>query len=543
MRRAIEVGVVAMAVAMASSQASADWSVAQGSQTVAHPTVATGAPTAEWVYTFKNGEQIDTLARELLTDSYGSSQLLSYNHANPETVFREGDTIRIPLAWLKRQPDPAKAVSVSGSVRVISGLDGRQQPLTNNTLIRVGDEVVSRAGNATIRLADGSVIRVSPNSRLVFNKLTQYGKAGMVDTRLRLDHGTINTQVTPLEEGGARFEVETPSAVAAVRGTTFSLQAHPGTTSLQVTEGMVTFGPVGKTRNIPAGYSATVDSSTPGVVDIFRLPPAPEPRSLPPRLESLPAELSWAANNAPRHRVDIFNDENGQWIKSDTVSSDHYNLEYLDNGRYLIQVAALDNRGMAGMPATLSVDVDLQAHPARLTTPEPGTTLNDDMPEFRWNYQGKNEVGRVEISDTQDFANLIASSEWAPDNTALPSRPLRPGQYFWRVVTEAGGNSVATSEARQLVINGTLPPVRILSINYLDSQVRIFWESTDTASGYLLQLSEGPEFRNIVKEATVDDTTAALRLIPGRRYFVRLKALSDGPLASRWGPGRELFIE
>jgi hypothetical protein len=165
------------------------------------------------------------------------------------------------------------------------------------------------------------------------------------------------------------------------------------------------------------------------------------------------------------------------------------------------------------------------------------------MPEFRWQLRGQNEVAHIEIADDQSFSNVIATSEWAPDQQALPSRPLSPGKYYWRVVTEAGGNSVATSEVRTVIINGTLPPVRIISVNYVDKQVRVFWGKVDTASQYRLQLSEEPGFRNIIKEAELADTTAALRLIPGRRYFVRLKALSDGPLESRWGPGRELFLE
>jgi hypothetical protein len=137
----------------------------------------------------------------------------------------------------------------------------------------------------------------------------------------------------------------------------------------------------------------------------------------------------------------------------------------------------------------------------------------------------------------------VTSSEWAPETSALPLRPLSPGQYYWRVVTEAGGTSVATSNTRKMVVNGTIPPVRIISINYVDRQVRVFWEKVRTAQEYRLQLSEEPEFQNIIKEATLAETTAALRLIPGRRYFVRLKALSDGPLTSRWGPGRELYLE
>ncbi|MDX1754729.1 MAG: FecR family protein [Marinobacter sp.] len=524
------------------SSASAELPVTHGSQPSAAPQSANAA-SPYWLYTLQANESVETVARELLSGQHTAAHLLAFNQHNPASSFQAGDSLRLPLAWLKRQPEPAKATSVSGQVRLISGADGRQRPLTDHTLIRVGDEIVSRGGNATIELADGSIIRVGPDSRLVFNKLTQYGKSGMTDTRIRLTHGELETRVMPLMDGGARFEVETPSAVAAVRGTTFALQARPGTTTLQVTEGLVSFGPRGRSRNIPAGYSASVDNRTPNPVTIYKLPPAPEPLPLPSALQRLPATLDWVPDGASGHQVDIFEADSGRWVKSETVSGQGYQLDYLDNGRYDIRLATLNARGIAGMPATVSVDVELQAQPAKLDVPAADASVNDDMPEFRWQYQGENEVARVEIAATDQFSDLIATSEWAPDNSALPNRPLSPGQYYWRVVTEAGGNSVATSETRSLVVNGTLPPVQIISINYIDNQVRVFWEATDTATGYLMQLAEEPKFQNVIKEATVKDTTAALRLIPGRRYFVRLKALSDGPLASRWGPGRELFIE
>jgi hypothetical protein len=278
-------------------------------------------------------------------------------------------------------------------------------------------------------------------------------------------------------------------------------------------------------------------------MSIRRLPPAPELNPLPTLITQLPQTMSWQPNGAARYQVNVFEADTGRWLQNATLENTRYRLDLLDNGNYEVQLAALDRHGIAGMPGTLDFEVDLQARAAELTRPAPGEAVNDDMPEFQWQLLGKNEVARVEIAADQSFSNLIATSEWAPDELALPSRPLSPGKYYWRVVTEAGGNSVATSEARSLVINGTLPPVRIISVNYLDKQVRVFWQNVDTATGYRMQLSEEPGFRNIIKEAELGETTAALRLIPGRRYFVRLKAVSDGPLESRWGPARELFVE
>ncbi len=534
-------GLIALAALFTIAPASAELSIGRGSD--ASTNGFSTNPVPQWSYTVQPGDTFDSLAQTMLANGISASRLLQHNSLEKSEDLKSGDTLTIPLSWLQRQPDPARVTSVSGQVFILSGRDGNKRSLIPGMLVRVGDDVISHSGSATIELADGSVVRLSPSSRLSFNRLTRYGKTGMVDTRLRLNSGEVETQVKPIMEDGSRFEITTPSAVAAVRGTMFTLKTDPAGTDLRVTDGKVAFGPEGKTKIIPEGYSASVSLGTTSDMSIRRLPPAPEFKPFPTRLTSLPEILSWKSNGAQEYRINVFDADSGRWLQSATTGETEYDLALLDNGDYRIQLAALDARGIAGMPGVLDVEVDLQARAAKLLYPEAGATAGDDMPEFRWELQGQNEVARVEIADDKSFSNVIATSEWAPEKQALPSRPLSPGQYYWRVVTEAGGNSVATSEARAVVINGTLPPVRIISVNYVDKQVRVFWEKVDTAAEYRLQLSEEPGFRNIIKEAELADTTAALRLIPGRRYFVRLKALSDGPLESRWGPGRELFLE
>ncbi|MBN7770067.1 FecR domain-containing protein [Marinobacter daepoensis] len=518
----------------------AELSIARGSASTASSSQGS-AP--EWVYALRPGDSIASVVQTLLSENASRQRLLEHNGLASNTELSVGDTLRIPVNWLKRQPEPARVISVTGHVQHISGIDGRKLPLAKDSVVRVGDEILSGAGSATVGLADGSELRISPNSRLMFNRLTQYGKSGMVDTRLRLQRGEVHTRVQPIIEGGARFEIETPSAVAAVRGTVFTLRASATGSRVQVTEGVVDFGKPGMTRRIPAGYGASVSTVDSGSLEIRQLPPAPTITPLPPVLNRLPAELTWQANGFPTYRLDIFDQRSGTWVQSREVTDTHFDIAQLDNGSYEIHLAALDRQGIAGMPEIAELEVDLQARSPDLTAPADGESVNDDMPEFLWQLNGTNEVARVEISEDESFRRLVTTSEWAPENRALPSRPLSPGQYYWRVVTEAGGSSVATSSPRKLIVNGTLPPVRIISVNYLDNQVRVFWESVEQAVDYRLQLSEEPGFRNIIKEADISDTTAALRLIPGRRYFVRVKALSEGPLASRWGPGRELYLD
>ena len=522
------------------SLARAELSIVSGSATSAAQVRAPSS--SDWAYTLTRGETLESVARELLIRTVSSGQLRQYNGLDKQPDPGEGDSIRIPLAWMQKQPDPARVIAITGNVRLVAAADNRNRPVLANTLVRVGDEIITGPGTATVELANGTRIHLSTDTRMIFNRLTQFGKAGMVDTRLRLDEGQADIRVEPLSGDRSRFEVETPSAVAAVRGTAFRLHTSDAGTQLSVTQGVVDFGAPGKTQRIPAGYSASVSETPHTGLAIRRLPEAPELNPLPARLTSLPAEISWQPTAGEHYQLDIF-DHSGTWVDSRKIRDNVTTITALDNGTYDLQLSATDARGLASIPVTATIEVDLQATAATLLSPADSAVADDDMPEFHWTLNGNSEQARVEIARDSEFAHPVTTSEWAEETSALPEQALEPGTYFWRVTTRAGGDSLATSEVRKLEINGSLPPVHIISVNYVDRQVRVFWGKVDGAKGYLLQLSEEPEFTHVIKEATLPDTTAALRLIPGRRYFVRLKAISDGSLSGRWGPGRELYLD
>lgn len=497
----------------------------------------------DWTYTLKAGESFVEVARELLRSHISIPQLASYNGAASPDGLRSGDRIRIPVAWLRQQPEPAQVTGVVGHAQIQPAGGAPLRRLAADDLIRTGDTIITRDGVVNVSLADGSSLRIRPASTVVFSRLSRYGRTGMTDTRMRLERGGVSNRVQPLIEDGARFEIETPSAIAAVRGTAFALQTDSRGSHLQVTEGTVDFGRPGAMQDIPAGYAAILEHTRNGAVRVRPLPPAPQADAVPEPMNRLPGKVQWQPNGADRYQVDIIGQESGQWVRRDQTSVPELTISNLANGQYRLEIAALAADGIAGLPLSLPLEVDLAARAAELLEPAADAALDSNQPRFRWQFRGDSEKARVEVARDAEFHQVVASSEWSNAGYATPNRPLAAGRYYWRVVTEAGGTSSAVSEARALTINGSLAPVHVLSANYMNQQVRIFWETIDQATGYLLQLSEDPTFEEVLKEATVTDTTAALRLIPGRRYFVRLRAIPDGPLAAQWGPGRELYVE
>lgn len=335
----------------------------------------------------------------------------------------------------------------TASVQLLSGESERPVPLDRATSIQAGDEIVSGAGTATIQLNKDVELRLFPRTRLQIVELATESAP-----RVRLIEGKVHVRAGSGDWNPLPVYIGTATAVALTQHSTFTVQASPEATLVRVTGGMVDFGAPGKAQRIPAGYRASVGTDGHTGVTIRQLPDAPDIAPLPEVVTTLPLEVAWHGEDAPAYRLDIFGTASGEWIGSREITGNRFNIGLLDNGRYQIQVAALDANGFAGMPATVPMEVRLQAQTATLSYPAAGASANDDMPEFRWQLNGENEVARVEVASDRDFQNVIATSEWAPETRALPSRPLEPGLYYWRVVTEAGGKSVAATAPRALTV-------------------------------------------------------------------------------------------
>ena len=125
-------------------------------------------------------------------------------------------------------------IAVRGAVFADSGAG--LQPLTANARIRRGDAIVSKDGKAKIALNDGTIVSVGENSRV---RIADSENApNDVRTRVSLVAGVLRLLVAIVPPAG-RFEVESETAIAAVRGTDWLIEATPERTSVAVVSGTV----------------------------------------------------------------------------------------------------------------------------------------------------------------------------------------------------------------------------------------------------------------------------------------------------------------
>ncbi len=139
--------------------------------------------------------------------------------------------------------------------------------------VNVGDRIITGpGGHAVVTLSDGSQLELGESSTLAIDSQSLAPAGGRAATSLSLFGGVLRS-VASATGGPANFEVHTPNAVAAVRGTRWDTaytegQARPTYgdchrfSDVVVYEGVVDVrnatGAAGTAIDVPAGYEVTV---------------------------------------------------------------------------------------------------------------------------------------------------------------------------------------------------------------------------------------------------------------------------------------------
>ncbi len=164
--------------------------------------------------------------------------------------------------------------SVNGPVQ-IQRTGGATIGAASGVGVNVGDRIITGAnGHAVLILNDQSRLEVGPGTNIALDQFT----VGGGPTRVSLFSGVMRSLVNAGSGGaGANYQVHTPNAVAAVRGTKFDTAysenvIRPGYqgcekyTDVSVYQGTVNLAQIGSPNtgeDVRAGYEATVPCDKP----------------------------------------------------------------------------------------------------------------------------------------------------------------------------------------------------------------------------------------------------------------------------------------
>jgi hypothetical protein len=313
-----------------------------------------------WEYTFRPGDTIWSIAEQHTNSVNNWSAIQNLNNIpmGPDRQILPGTRIKIPVSMLKQQPIPAIIIAFNGNATLLRA-NGEQVETEIGIKLFSGDRIITAAGQSLrLQFADKSELQILPDSEVVLDKLSYHKDTGMVDTRMRLNSGHVNSWVEKLKPD-SRFQIKTPSAITAVRGTQYRVISDTSgqISRTEVTEGIVGVSVGNVTKQVQQGFGLVAEKGKP-LRDPVKLLEAPE---ISDNQASKAGSLmvSWTAlEGAERYRYQLATDKDfNHVILNKFTTEQHIQLSQLSAGSVFIRVRGVDKNQLQGLDSIRSFTI------------------------------------------------------------------------------------------------------------------------------------------------------------------------------------------
>lgn len=490
--------------------------------TLASPTWAAEAPAPEpaYVYSTAAGDTLIGLGRRFLVDPARWPELARANNVPNPNRIPVGSALRIPLRLMATETVPAVVTAVSGDVRSAGNAVAAGQSLPEGSDLRTGD------GNATVRLVDGTVLRLRAVSQLQIEESNRIPRAGAVRSGVRLQQGQLEVVAKPAPAGQPGFRVGTPQGVLGVRGTEFRVSAEDSSASTrsEVLEGAVAADGIAAQPGqlVKAGFGVVVDRSG-RVAPPVPLLPAPDLSQL-PALQERPL-VRFTLNplaGATAYRGQVSRDASFEQLVADTrTASTELRIADLPDGDYLLRVRGEDANGLQGLNTEHRFRLKARPEPPLPAAPAPRAIFSGDRADFAWTANPDARSYRLQLSRSEDFATLVQDLRGQTERT-LPLAGLAPGVYFWRLASERSATDQGPFGAvHRFELRAVPPPPKPPRVG--EQSIQLSWEGLPGQT-FEVQFARDAAFTALILERKVDTTSLELDLPGSGRFFVRLRA-------------------
>lgn len=500
----------------------------------------------DWTYRVRPHDNLWDLSRQFLKPDVRWEQLQAYNRVTDPLHLPPGEELHVPIAWLRIEPARAEVVAVLGDARVRMPNASAEVPVVAGMKLRYGAHLETSAGaSLTLRFADGSRVLLQQDSALDLDRMSAYGKTGMVDTRLRLQHGRINSDVTHLIGTGAHFSVSTPEAISSVRGTHFRVIADAAShrSQTEVTGGRVAVTGEHRQVLVPSGSGVSVAHGS-GPAAVSRLLDAPSLQCPAGTVRQLPVTLHWSALGATSHyRVQVASDARFSTLLTDRiVDATRIAVDSLSDGEHAVRVRGIDGNKLEGMDGTCMITVAAHPLPPLVLAPQDGSLVHEDRPVFRWT-QSEEAVAYVwQLADEPTFAQPLAEKETRGDHVRSP-RQLPLGRHFWRIASRDRQGRLGPY-GQPIAFDRVAEPAQPAfgQAQKHGKQLQMSWQAGKPGQHYRVQLARHDDFSHPLLDRTVDAPNLSIAKPGNGTWYVRVRIIDRDGYAGAWGPSQKLKL-
>ena len=500
------------------------------------------AADADWRYRVQPGDTLITLADNWLAPPKTWRDLQKLNRLPNPLRLVPGATLRMPVAWLRREASVAETVFARG--QVTRERAGAIEPLAAGALLQSGDRIRTGAqSSASLRFADGSRLLIPQVSHLTLEQLLVLGRGALPAVRISVQQGGADSRVTPNAQRVPLYEVRTPHVNLGVRGTEFRVQTDETQSRVQVLSGALRTDGMGLVVAADQGLLAAGPARK-----VAPLLPAPDLSGLAPTAERLPLHLAWAAGpaGAVGWRAQLY--PRGDFdrllldVRVTEPAATWPQARELADGDYTLRLRAIDARGQEGAAADAAVRLQARPEPPFVRAPAPAAVSYTGAMALAWARNTAAPNVRLQIARDAGFKDLALQPppiDAADYDAKLPELGGY-GTYHWRVAAvEAGGRAGPFSDPSSFELKPPPPAPPPAETEVSGDQLKLRWRADPGIARYELEWARTEEFDRVaggdVQRFATDKPEIAMPKPSPGKYFLRARAFNAAGVASPWG--------
>ncbi|HUA81636.1 MAG TPA: FecR domain-containing protein [Dyella sp.] len=500
---------------------------------------------ADWTYRVRPHDNIWDLSGRYLKPDVPWQKLQAYNQVADPYHLPPGMMLRVPIAWLRLQPANATVVAVTGSAHAQRPGQAPSETVTAGMTLGYGVHVSTDANaSLTLQFADGSRVLMEENSALDLDQMSAYGRTGMVDTRLRLQHGRVTSAVTPMTGVAAHFSVETPGTISSVRGTHFRVAADEGRSQTEVLTGRVDVAGDRAHVLVAKGLGVAVsDGSQPVLAQ--PLQPAPTLHCPGQPVDQLPYAFAWTPlEGATHYRVQMANNERFETLLLNQVTTaTQINLPDVPDGDYAVRVRGIDAQRLEGEDGVCTLHISGHPQPPLVMEPLPGGKVRDVRPRFHWTQSLEAGSYLWQLASDASFTQPLANeTQLTRDNVRAPNA-LPYGRYYWRIASRDRHGKVGPfSPAMPFDLVPQPPAPEVGKPQSSHRQVSIGWQMGTPGQHYRVQMDRHPDFTHPPIDQTLDEPVLHMDKPGAGAWYVRVRTIDTDGYAGPWGAVQKIRL-
>lgn len=492
------------------------------------------ANAADIPYVVRSSDNPWTISKRYLSSMEYWPRLVKYNRIANAWRIPPGTTLRIPEDWLARHAAPARVIGAEGRIALrLPG--GANRFLSAGEPIPVGGIITTGpSDNFSMVLVDGSRILVKADSEFKLESNARQAHGGARDILLDLWRGAFESDVEKQSGSGGRFQIRTPAAMAAVRGTTFRVKADSEALHSEVVEGKVDLSNQTGAQSLSGGHASTVRTN--------RTPEPARPMLIAPDLSAIPNQLGIGPThldiptvpNARAYRTQIARDARFTTLIQDQVSdAPRLLIPALTEGHYHLRARAIDALGLEGFDAHHELTIERPRGAPDPEWPPGGARLDESAPRFGWRPQEGAQAYRIQIAHDHDFTDLVLDRRDLDANAFKGSTALDAGEYYWRVAAlHSGYGQGPFSEPRSLRV---LPPLPQVELRQDQDRATLRWRPRGLGERCQVQFDPRDDFAQPSLDLILTQFDTTLPETLSGSLYMRARAIAGDGFLGAWG--------